>query len=62
MRRMLISQCLAAMLFVHLPSIGALCQEIEEDNTAYVLMTNIEFVFNGQRWDRLMLRSQIIIK
>jgi len=37
-------------------------QEIDEDNTAYALMTSIEFVSDGQRRDRLMLKLQIIIK
>jgi hypothetical protein len=36
--------------------------EIDKESTVYALMTNTEFVSDGQRWDRLMLKSQIIIK
>jgi hypothetical protein len=36
--------------------------EIDKDSTVYALMTNTEFVSDGQRRDRLMLKSQIIIK
>jgi hypothetical protein len=35
---------------------------IGKDNTVYALMTSTEFVSDGQRRDRLMLKSQIIIK
>ena len=36
--------------------------EIDKDSTVYALMTNTEFVSDGQRRDRLMLKSKIIIK
>ena len=37
-------------------------QEIDKDSTVFALMTSTEFVSDGQRWDRLMLKLQIIIK
>jgi hypothetical protein len=39
-----------------------LFQEIDKDSTAYALMTSTEFVSDGQKQDRLMLKLQIIIK
>jgi hypothetical protein len=36
--------------------------EIDKDSTVFALMTNTEFVSDGQRRDRLMLKSQIVIK
>jgi hypothetical protein len=36
--------------------------EIDKDSTVYALMTNTGFVSNGQRLDRLMLKSQIVIE
>ena len=37
-----------------------LYQEIDKDSTVYALMTSTEFVSNGQRRDRLMLKLQIL--
>jgi hypothetical protein len=46
-----------------LPAIDwKLYQGIDKDSTVYALMTNTEFVSDGQRRERLMLKSQIIIK
>jgi len=39
-----------------------LYQEIDKDSTVYALMTSTEFVSDGQRQDRLMLKFQITIK